>query len=844
MITFSNYFQSHENYFWQWEENVEVLAIPSENTIAYRALVIDIFEKLTPQGVPPFGSLLLAIIATNPKGSTSLDAVNMILSRSLKQDDHSTLAEAIAFLKLLSEVPDIYKQGKMRVLLFQAIFERCHNILSAKNSKVLRDSYHSNKHGEGAISKKKQFNHQVFVKDFRTIGLLKYKYQSVNDIIEKIASLPDFGEEGLLLEDTIEAENESADLIEQLVDHTKTFHVGSLVKRIWSGLNIPLHSALPSEQPLGGVSDLTNKGDFDKLLISEFANEDIVFLSRLANNEALYIHRETPPAINNMQRVILIDVSLKNWGTPKTIAFATMLAIAKHPKTNIQCTAYVIGNSYHQVSIESIDTIIAGLQLLDGSLHAGNGLEAFFKDHPVNKNRELFLITEPSTLKQVGMLKAMNEYHAFLNYWIYVDSEGNIDIYKKQQKSKKHIQHILLPLEELWKKEVKKNSKTGTKNEQAADYPLLFRSSLNLKQILSTSDGEVYQVTTDRSLLRFYDRGQKQHNKGWEMVYENLPFSAGEFEIGLLSNGERILLMFNTQTKEITLLNIDTNDQITFLFEEWKLSGHRQFIFQDDMFHHLNHKGTFKISTTGEIITADIPTKNAFEQRGKQLQKIRQEHSYLQNVFKNVNEVFINEKNNLVFNIHELHIKQGSHIKLDTTHSTVKKIKAVKHSHKEYIFEDGSIAEINRGGVLILKSSNDAIPWIYVPLVLDSSLGIATETDFAGNDFYYKEPQYEVRLVSPGPKLISAIQVIKEQLQIGLTDAKKIADSAPSVITNCMTEANAVKLKKGLADIAAIAELKPIKEKEAYPDKISAAIFFERYVEQFIHTIISYGAKN
>jgi hypothetical protein len=42
----------------------------------------------------------------------------------------------------------------------------------------------------------------------------------------------------------------------------------------------------PGEQPIGGVSDITNKGDLHRMLLSEYANEDEVFMNRIANNEA------------------------------------------------------------------------------------------------------------------------------------------------------------------------------------------------------------------------------------------------------------------------------------------------------------------------------------------------------------------------------------------------------------------------------------------------------------------------------------------------------------------------------------------------------------------------------
>lgn len=39
-----------------------------------------------------------------------------------------------------------------------------------------------------------------------------------------------------------------------------------------------------------------------------------------------------------------------------------------------------------------------------------------------------------------------------IHYWIALDEFGNIDIFKRQQNSKKHIQHILLPLKSLFEK--------------------------------------------------------------------------------------------------------------------------------------------------------------------------------------------------------------------------------------------------------------------------------------------------------------------------------------------------------------------------------------------------------
>jgi hypothetical protein len=81
------YFQSYSNYFWQWEELHSVISIPGESTIAYTDYAAEVIKQLAPQGLPPFGSLLLAIVATNPRAKFSLDEVDRILKDILDTDE-------------------------------------------------------------------------------------------------------------------------------------------------------------------------------------------------------------------------------------------------------------------------------------------------------------------------------------------------------------------------------------------------------------------------------------------------------------------------------------------------------------------------------------------------------------------------------------------------------------------------------------------------------------------------------------------------------------------------------------------------------------------------------------
>ncbi|RYY51459.1 MAG: hypothetical protein EOO06_00205 [Chitinophagaceae bacterium] len=742
-----DYFQSFDDYFWQWEDNAEVLAIPGESTIAYYSFVSEVLHKLSSQGLPPFGSLLLAIIATNQEGRRSLDAVYNLMIMQLEVYHQSsagnqTLTDCISFLKLLSEVPQKYKEGKRRILLLQAVFERCHNAVSSKHAEELL-AYYSGI--PDSLSPKATFKVGVLKKDIRTIALLNSQFSNVQSILDRIASLPDIPSELEVIPDIAPIRPAEKDFVELLIEHQKTFYVGSLVKRIWNGLQIPLHTNMPSSQPLGGISDLTNKGDFDKLLVSEFANDDLIFLSRLANNEALYLHREVPPVKNEFQRILLVDVSMKCWGTPKTIALAAMLAIAKHPKSRIGCTAYAIGNTFEQLTIDTVDGIIDAVQIVDSSLHPAEGLAAFIDTNALPAGTELFILTVADNLMHPSMLKALQGTKATI-YWLSTSTSGDINMYR-QQNGKKHLQHLQLQLADAWKNE--KKTKNTPEYKQVGEFPILVRPGTDTKKILSASDGCIFLVTGDRMLLKQYGPSRKPGVKGWDIICTNLRHISGPLEIAYVSHREYVLLMFNTNNRKLTLLNTKTREEHITDFAYWTGTG--EFIVHKQEFYYKDNNGIWSISLDGKIgrpgtgiaaVNGEISYKphinrDIFTARETELNMLKQRHTSMLQVFKNLTNVFINQTGNLVLNVHELIINNGGHLKLDPTGFRRQEAEA-KLEDKKFVFADGSSVEIAMGRIIILKSSDPELSPIYISSAIDAALGAATDDVFTGNEYYNK----------------------------------------------------------------------------------------------------------
>src|SRR5688500_7732635 len=113
-MTASDYFKCYEGYFWQWEEEGEVVAIPrgstavyggtvTGSTIAYRAFLTEALALLSEQGIPPFGAMLLVVIATNPSAEVALTEVEMIMRPKVGSDNMTAfmMEDALTFLRML-----------------------------------------------------------------------------------------------------------------------------------------------------------------------------------------------------------------------------------------------------------------------------------------------------------------------------------------------------------------------------------------------------------------------------------------------------------------------------------------------------------------------------------------------------------------------------------------------------------------------------------------------------------------------------------------------------------------------------------------------------------------------
>lgn len=752
------YFQSYEHYFWEWTTDEDVpdgtgynennlISIPNVGAIAYRPYVIEVLKELKDQGLPSFGSLLMVLFVSN---DAYIDLGSFMMNSNVKIE----ISGVFHFLKNIKELDPIYKKGRNRIILFQTLFKDCHNIISSGNSELILKRFEKRPDKISDCAIKQPFINAPVNRDFQTLKLLYQKFPTTESIVEAmkgVVEIPELNDEVAQEETTVETDK---DFIQELIEDPKTFQVGSLIKRIWSGLKIPMRHLSPGEQPIGGISDMTNKGELHRMLLSEFANEDEVFMNRIANNEALYIQREIPPEENIFERVILIDTSLKNWGTPKVLGFASAIAVVKHPKAHSECKVFALGQTNIPISLNKVEEVIENLNHVSPVLEVSQALEKFFNEEHTEKDLEVFFITNKENLRHQNLQKVIHENRDRLKFLITTSADGELNFYKHHKGTRKHIQKIMLPLQELWanppeRRQRRENnvSTTGKRADLPLNYPILFPAPAN-KLATFLYEGEFYILSNKKQLLRtylsdnYYNKNYYDYYKihhGCEVLIEDISVKPkGEFALARNKRQEFILCQYQPDKKLISKLNLNTKE-----YSELNLTGknipinHKLVYFDKSFYLHQNDiPYSCKINIDGNIYLEEIFVNE--KELNKNTLKVETEINKLSNsgikILNNFSNIGINTEKNLVISNNELNKLYDNSITLYRNRHQLR-IYAEQNKNR-FTFSDGSEIITDSRGMLTFKSSNKNIPEFYIPSTDYGFLALATNTEFGGSEYY------------------------------------------------------------------------------------------------------------
>ncbi|AEE53802.1 hypothetical protein [Haliscomenobacter hydrossis] len=462
--TAARYFQPRKGDFWEWSNVDQVITWIDGQTICYAQDLMDILKSLQPQGLPPLETVILLIAACRQewhtidfpnldalaaKGAVENEETELVLAGALdshrltKQADFDiNLLPCLNLLKRIHALPEELRTGSMRVHLIKRIFSHYTPFITPVVASIYIKEFES-----GALRKvvlnikrsnKSQFQdiHAVFSPLFGIEDLETYVRVGLEKVPEP-TPVPN-------------PDTEPDDLLTQLSKQQQTAGLARLTKRLIAALNIPPHTHGASDQPLGGVSDLSNRGDFDRLLISELANDDDTLSARLVNNEALYLRRETPPDPQVQERVILVDVSLRLWGIPKVFAVSVALGIALNNTHHASIAAYALGQkTIGPSALSSKAEVVTFLEKIDPALHCAEGLKIHFRQHPKTASKAIFFITSEDALLDKNFSQHLNELATELDYVLVVSRTGTLLFYKMVNGHRRLLSTSVFDLKEL-----------------------------------------------------------------------------------------------------------------------------------------------------------------------------------------------------------------------------------------------------------------------------------------------------------------------------------------------------------------------------------------------------------
>jgi hypothetical protein len=768
------YFRAPKDYFWHWDDNGTVIQWQSGRTICYREDLVSILQQVN-AGLPPLSPLLLLLTACDrPLHTQDMFFLNREAVRfgAEKEDSalRKTLDYALKFLEIVAALPANLRTGQNRVHLVYTVFSEAAFTFS---SRQMDDAIQVLNSGRMDKMVYHYFSAEATEEEFT--GCLLYfctalqKFPSVQSLITKLRTGLDKIPEAapaLLPEDL------SLSLYDQLLHDPITSGIARLAKRLTAALNIPMQSKGSSDQPFGGISDITNRGNYDKLLLSELAYDDELLMARLVNNEALYFRREQPPENPKTQRIILMDTSLKMWGTARVFALAAGLSCAQQNKHSKLLQAYALGGTkYTPVSLNSKHGIIQALEMLDPALHCGKALEETIQSIPAVAKNEFIFITNARLLHNAAFHASLSAVKSVLSFIITVTDSGELHLYEyvngvsKMISSAKIDVDELLAAPQLLKHQIKKGHAATPAFLLQQPSPLFF-PAFRVKiepEKLFVKDGFGAVAVNETQRVFFAPQKEKSAIELMSSIEK------GAYFIGVDSNNVINILVSTQQKKRSKLYKIQPGSfEVTATDLPIEIGFALKAQFKEDIFYMETNFAAYAYDCIAGVVIEQKPfggfnylmTDTVLSRL--ELRKKVDFHKYFndhESVFYKVKNIHVNGEGKLVMGKHMLSLQNKLYIGLKENDATQIKTKLAKLANESlnllqnkslqfnvWVWDDGSEAIVDPRGFLHLKSSDASLPGITIVMILNRVTACwASDNTACGSLFYINEKMVSIK---------------------------------------------------------------------------------------------------
>jgi hypothetical protein len=554
------YFRTGRGSMWQWSADGEVAEFRRGDTITYREELVLLLQYFTEEGLPPLPSVLYILYACLdvPGGMEQAEPYRIL-------DAWKPIAgpRVTGLMQVVQGLPAEWRTGARKGLLLQEIFRGEKPVIPAEHARAVLDEFRSGRLNDrvssdrGALLTMADLNNKALhaaAERFPTTESLLIRLRTGLDAV------PD--------EAPVAPELPADDLLRQLLSDPKTEGVARLTQRLVAALHITMHTAAVGNLPLGGYADISTRGDFDRLLLSELAYDDALLTARLVNNEALYLRREEPPDQVQRQRIILLDTTLPMWGLPRVFAVAAALASTRNLPLHTTAQVVALGGETHTLqNLSHRAGIVHALELLDGALHCGAALENVVRRGGFDDDADYLLITDEETLHDPDFEVRFRITRERLQFLITVSRHGALHFYALRNGRRKLLNSANYDLDDLVMKRPNAAPPVSRSHESVAflqiqPAPLYFPpvGMPSTASMAYQTDTAVFCVTEHKRLLYWHHRKRGAVELLHYIQGNQFIFYAGEKEFLCMlacDTTARSLHFYRFNLNKVTHISID-----------------------------------------------------------------------------------------------------------------------------------------------------------------------------------------------------------------------------------------------------------------------------------------------
>lgn len=561
---------------WCWDDDGQTVTWASGTTIAFLPEIVTILTRLAPSGLPPFGAVVLVLAACRDYGC----AWNLLPTDTLTMSEemyalfkhlciHWDRSSNERFqllnegLQAINQLPVELRSGvEVKAALVEAVFGQTNHrgllddaesiVASLQQGLVLDPIVHS------APTRWRQRAAQAAleclleaVSNFDAAGWPLCARTGLNQLPKPAAiELP--------------LAQQVRRLLGELAQDQDLAGVARLARTLMAAVELSRPVTVRDDLPIGGVSDITNRGTPDRLLISELANDKAVLAVRIALGEALYLRREEPARLPAKNRYVLLDAGIRLWGLPRVFATAVGLAViaTTPPRFSVQ-TFRAAGGQLALVDLGSRDGLTEHLEALRPEPHPGAALAALCeRAHRDDPTAELVVVTSEDTWSDPAFQTGLQAAAAGTCFLATVTREG---VYRLRTLAGQHcklLRTATLDLGALLERASPSRCPPGQTltDERKGSLPLIFSQKpfplllshpVDPRRAAAFGEHGVIALSHDGRLMHWQHRGQ-----GARQLAETIP--RGKFEwLDLVDGHTAVVVAGAPPTLPLQLLAVD-----------------------------------------------------------------------------------------------------------------------------------------------------------------------------------------------------------------------------------------------------------------------------------------------